>query len=356
MSVPRLGKVGAFVVGLALAGGCELVVDFDRSKIPEAGATDAGMDASSMMDAEPVMDAGSGDAAVDTGPDAGSDGGEDAGMDASMDASADAAVDGGPDAGMDAGMNGGDDAAVADGGPDAGMDAGSADAGECTDDTDCSGTEPICDTSTNTCVPCMMDSECPNVCDEGTGACVECVDDADCDDAVACTVDVCGSGNDSCEHVPVGNSLETVGYETGTSSADQVRLDNPSSAVSVDFGGYYLCASASGDSSPTCMEIASGTTAAADGNAVIEGLLDVSSMDGELALSTMSDGSGLCDYVQWGEGGHLLEGTADSAGQWTSGDFVDTSGVMSGEALCWDETQADNNSPAMWDATDSCTF
>jgi len=65
-----------------LVSGCELVVDFDRSKIPRP---DAAMDARMPMDDE---DAGSEDA----GPDAASD----AAQDAAPDASGDATIEAGP--------------------------------------------------------------------------------------------------------------------------------------------------------------------------------------------------------------------------------------------------------------------
>ncbi|AKF05591.1 Multiple EGF-like-domain protein 3 precursor [Sandaracinus amylolyticus] len=88
----RARIIAALLVGLALQG-CQLIVDFDRSRIVEG---DAGVDAG-------AADAGGG------GMDAGSDaGGDDAGTDAAMD---DAAMD---DAGSDAAMDdAGSDAAVA---------------------------------------------------------------------------------------------------------------------------------------------------------------------------------------------------------------------------------------------------
>ncbi len=124
---------------LLLAAGCELVVDFDRSRI-----VDGGSDAS--------VDSGS-DASVDSGSDASVDGGSDA----SVDGGSDASVDGGSDASVD----GGSDAAMGDATVDAGADAS----------VDASG-------------------------DAG------CSSPADCDDGDACTMDVCG-GDGACMHTTV---------------------------------------------------------------------------------------------------------------------------------------------------------
>ncbi|MFW5925514.1 MAG: hypothetical protein ACOCV4_05060 [Myxococcota bacterium] len=77
------------VAVLGLVAGCELVVDFDRSRIGGEGGVDGA-----------VVDAatdGSTDAAGDAGPDAAGD----AGMDAAGDAGPDAASDAGPDAAGD---------------------------------------------------------------------------------------------------------------------------------------------------------------------------------------------------------------------------------------------------------------
>ena len=123
--------------------GCELVVDFDRSRIPEAG-----------------VDSGS----VDTGTmDAGDD--EDAGTDEDA-----GAEDAGPE---DAAMDDAGDAAMDDAGTDAGFDAG----------------PPI---------ECTMPSECDDSVACTTNACTDdvCVftpDDAACDDDDACTADTCGA-------------------------------------------------------------------------------------------------------------------------------------------------------------------
>ncbi len=149
----RWWTIGACLLAL---GGCELVVDFDRSRIVE----DAGDDAPS--------DAGD-DAAVD---DAGADAETDAGDDAAADAGDDAGDDAGMDAGDDAGMDAGDDAGP-DAGDDAGMDAGD-DAG------------PMC----------TMPSECDDMVDCTTNACTagDCVytpDDAMCDDMNPCTANTC---------------------------------------------------------------------------------------------------------------------------------------------------------------------
>lgn len=131
--------------------GCELVVDFDRSRIPEAGV-DAGTVDSGTVDSG-TMDAGGEDS-----------GAEDAGTeDASMD-----------DAGTDAAMD--------DAGTDAGFDAG----------------PPI---------ECTMPSECDDSVACTTDACTDdvCVftpDDAACDDDDACTADSCDAVS-GCENDPI---------------------------------------------------------------------------------------------------------------------------------------------------------
>ncbi|MCB9600467.1 MAG: hypothetical protein H6721_26845 [Sandaracinus sp.] len=137
--------------------GCELVVDFDRSRIPEAGV-DAG-----------TTDAGGRDGGLDAG-------GEDAGGE-----------DGGPeDGGTDDGGTddgGPDDGGTDDGGTDAGIDA---------------GTDAGMDGGTDAGVECTMPSECDdsitcttNAC---TGnACVYTPVDAMCDDTDACTADSCSA-------------------------------------------------------------------------------------------------------------------------------------------------------------------
>lgn len=90
---------------LSLTAGCELIVNFDRSKIDE-GTADTGM---------PEPDSG-----MDSGMDSGTDAGEDAGMDGSI-----AMPDGGMDASMvDASMMDGSmpDASTMDAALDANMD------------------------------------------------------------------------------------------------------------------------------------------------------------------------------------------------------------------------------------------
>lgn len=120
--------------------GCELVVDFDRSRIPEAGV-DAG-----------TMDAGGRDGGTDAG-------GEDAGDEDG------GAEDGGTEDG------GTDDAGAEDGGmDDGGMDA---------------GTDASMDVGT----------------DGGTDAGVECTMPSECDDSIACTTNAC-TGN-ACVYTPV---------------------------------------------------------------------------------------------------------------------------------------------------------
>ncbi len=81
-----VGTVGVLVMG------CELVVDFDRSKIPQDG-----VDASTQDVTQPPLPDAAADAAVVT--DAAKDGATDAGLDTgTTDAASDAAADSGADA------------------------------------------------------------------------------------------------------------------------------------------------------------------------------------------------------------------------------------------------------------------
>ena len=142
---PRIYLI--FLCMIVVLSGCELLVDFDRSAIVDAGPDgkmptdaaiedagadaradaaieDAGADApdAEIPDANIVEDGGS-DAGHDAGLDAGHDAGFDAGHDAGFDAGHDAGFDAGHDAGFDAGHDAGHDAGF-DAGYDAGFDAG----------------------------------------------------------------------------------------------------------------------------------------------------------------------------------------------------------------------------------------
>ncbi len=90
--------VAAALAAFAFLAGCELAVDFDRSKIPtpqsdgSAPIADASLDTGSVTDAAPT------DAATDTGTDAtATDAASDAKADSTTDAASDAA-DSGSDA------------------------------------------------------------------------------------------------------------------------------------------------------------------------------------------------------------------------------------------------------------------
>ncbi|MFW6051246.1 MAG: hypothetical protein ACODAU_08735 [Myxococcota bacterium] len=91
------GIATVLVAAVLACTGCELVVDFDRSRIPDAGADGSPGDAAS-----PPNDGGTDlDAAADGGPDAATD----AGSDAATDAGSDAATDAGSDAATDSGVS-----------------------------------------------------------------------------------------------------------------------------------------------------------------------------------------------------------------------------------------------------------
>jgi hypothetical protein len=113
---------------LPAMGGCELIVDFDRSKIPTDASVDDGAspEASSGSDSTVTTEAGpdaepTGDAAPDAEPDAASTPDADAAtppQDATADTGTDSAA---PDTGTDMGT---------DAGPDTGPDADESEAGD----------------------------------------------------------------------------------------------------------------------------------------------------------------------------------------------------------------------------------
>jgi len=76
-------------LGVAFLAGCELIVDFDRTKIP-AEAVDSSVPPRDSSTDTSAPDAGS-DATADATPDATPDASPDTGSDASSDASTDAA-------------------------------------------------------------------------------------------------------------------------------------------------------------------------------------------------------------------------------------------------------------------------
>lgn len=334
----------AFVAIVALAlSGCELIVDFDRSKIGDAG--------------------GPPDAFRPDSPE--EDGGD---MDAEP-------ADGGMDAGdVDAGdVDGGEmDAGDVDGGP-CSMDVECDDMDPCTTDTcpagSCVFTPMVCDDmnecTTDACSggSCMFTNVAAGTgCEDGMFCTVGDMCDASgtctagaartCDDTMACTADACDETADMCRNVSVNDAMLAVGFGTGTAE-DQVRLRNPSADVAIDFGGYYLC------DSTMCVAIPAGTAAAASGTVVLDiGLAALSTTGGELLVSSAATVSAttLCDYVQWGSGGGANAMTAVTAGQWTAASaFVDVTGLGAGEAIRWDPAAStDNDAPVAWSV--SATF
>jgi hypothetical protein len=126
MKCKLLVAAAAACVAVAAMPGCELLVDFDRTKIPQDAGTvvdattdgpqvdgqggDSTTDAPMMSDAPsdgPVSEAGGGDASDGGGGDASDAGGMDAMGDAAADAPSEAATDAAADAGTDAGDGGG---------------------------------------------------------------------------------------------------------------------------------------------------------------------------------------------------------------------------------------------------------
>lgn len=94
MEIMRALVIASVLLASLSITGCQLVVDFDRSRL------DAGMDLGpAPTDMSVAIDAG-----TDAGVDAGTDAGVDAGTDAGVDAGTDAGIDAGTDAGLDAGV------------------------------------------------------------------------------------------------------------------------------------------------------------------------------------------------------------------------------------------------------------
>ena len=86
-------KIVLMFVGTALVAmtGCELIVDFDRSKIPQEGTDASVQDVTQPPVSDAAQDVSTSDAATDATPsDAAPDTGTDAGSDANLDAAADA--------------------------------------------------------------------------------------------------------------------------------------------------------------------------------------------------------------------------------------------------------------------------
>ncbi len=85
----------------------------------------------------------------------------------------------------------------------------------------CAGTKPVCKESTDTCVQCLMPTDCTSgaktKCDTTSNSCVECLASADCSDAKAgkCDKGACGkcTSNDDCAHLAGKTVCDTVAGE-----------------------------------------------------------------------------------------------------------------------------------------------
>jgi hypothetical protein len=163
--------------------------------------------------------------------------------------------------------------------------------GECCDDSDCSGSQPICDTGSNTCVECTSDGDCScgnectsNTCSTGCndnsdccggevcdgGSCVTacsgdpdscfsvntdcCTSDAECGSCGECngcscdypdgncpTCEYCDSGTESCEPVTDGTSCGSC-KECQSGSCNSVsRGSDPNGDCSMGTDGCHVC-------------------------------------------------------------------------------------------------------------------
>lgn len=196
---------------LVLAFGCELVVDFDRSRIVDGGP-DTGTDVGT--------DADDDDAGVDAGTDA-----NDAGMDAG-----DAGMDAG-DADMDAG----------DAGMDVGMDAG--DTGMCTLPSECDDTV-ACTDDTCTSMSCVFTANDARCADDGNPCTSNTCDPVlDCQLADACSI---GSGA-SITLADLTTVVVVPDVETGSDPLFLVIFDDASGAPDMVLGSTLVPAGSSGD-------------------------------------------------------------------------------------------------------------
>lgn len=87
----------------------------------------------------------------------------------------------------------------------------------CMASSDCSASAPVCDTTSKTCRACQGDGECATGhCDTGSGACVACKVDADCGAEMSCVNEACVASDPA----TTGTSAASGGLETTSSGGE----------------------------------------------------------------------------------------------------------------------------------------
>lgn len=373
-------------VSSVVASGCQLLVDFDRSRIAtDAGPIpDTGVDSPLDAPIDAPIDAPVVDAPIDAPV-----------VDAPVDAACPESCDDDNSCTNDECVDGACTHEAVDNGTECDDGLFCTVNDECTDGT-CGGEARDCDlacTSDETCnedtdscevtldTGCLIDGECvaddaidPDnecmVCDPGTsttdyspaltgtscdsGFCTDgeqcdgagtCGGGAphSCDDSNTCTYDSCDETADECVHVETGEVLSAIGFESD-SGDDLFTLTN-SDTHSLDLSAFDLCTSNTTGPVSDCVDlpvdavIDGGDTfsvsGAADPGGSHPGIfyadgLPVITTEGELVLMSGSD---VCDYVQWGTDSHDTEDEAVGASQWEAATTVDTTDLDTGESL-----------------------
>lgn len=204
----------------------------------------------------------------------------------------------------------------------------------------CTGNTPICDEEGELCAACSSASDCDdgNACTtdvcNGNGSCsrspVVCADDG-----VACTLTQCDR-TQGCMVVSVRDTFVALAFE-GTETQLHVRGRGPDLVVS---SGLFVCTGPGAcEAVPGPLPLTSDTTIELPLSAVFASVPVLSG--GELALSTTSDGSEICDYVRWSDTlstpATALGTAAANQGEWT-GTSVDTAAAPATPpvpGICW---------------------
>ncbi|MEZ4328452.1 MAG: hypothetical protein R3B40_24735 [Polyangiales bacterium] len=204
----------------------------------------------------------------------------------------------------------------------------------------CGGTTPICDEGGETCLGCATASDC----DDGNACTTDvCNVDGSCsrtpvvcaDDGVACTITHCDRAL-GCVSTSMRDTLVALQFRS-TDTILSVRGNAPSVTVPA---GLYLCTGPGACVAPPGpVNFPTEGTIDLPLSLVLSTLPELSG--GELALSTASDGSEVCDYVRWSDSmsapATALGLAAASQGEWDGG-VVDTSTAPAAPptpGICW---------------------
>ncbi len=229
----------------------------------------------------------------------------------------------------------------------------------------CTGNTPICNEEGDSCSACESASDCDdgNACTTDTcnanGSCSR-LTMACADDGVACTITHCDR-TQGCVSTSVRDTFVGLAFEGDETS---LFIRGPERDVLVT-SGLFLCAGpATCDAVPGPFPLTSGSTLELPLSVVLSNLPAHSG--GELALSTTSDGSEVCDYVRWSDAMSspptALGTAAANQGEWT-GTFVDTASAPAAPpapGICWldvwggGEGATGNDAPSDWGYCPHC--